>query len=165
MTAAPAPVPESPVPLGEAVAPPVRFVPRPDPLYHTVILVLCAGVMILSLLLGVREERQVLVPLLGASLPELCMTKRWTGLGCPGCGMTRAFAWLLRGDLSQALTYHPLAPLIALELLLLGGWWLARRFGRAPELGRLGTAVLAVTAALLLLVWIVRWASGTLPPV
>jgi hypothetical protein len=97
--------------------------------------------------------------------PTLCPFALITGTACPGCGMTRAFAWLLRGDLSQALTYHPLAPLIALELLLVVGWWLARRLGRAPDPGRLPALVMAVTGVLLLLTWIVRWASGTLPPV
>jgi hypothetical protein len=97
--------------------------------------------------------------------PTLCPFALITGTACPGCGMTRAFAWLLRGDLSSAMTYHPLAPLVAAELLLIGGWWLARRMGRAPDLGRLASVVMAATAVLLLSVWIVRWASGTLPPV
>ena len=43
-----------------------------------------------------------------------------TGMACPGCGMTRAASYLVRGDFTTALGYHPLVPLIA--LLSIGGW-------------------------------------------
>ena len=93
-------------------APPAKLVPRPDPLYHTVILVICVAVMVLSLLLSVREERQVLVPLLGLPMPELCTFRRFTGMGCPGCGMTRCFISLAHGDLRAAWRYNPAGPLL-----------------------------------------------------
>src|SRR6185369_16979802 len=32
---------------------------------------------------------------------------------CPGCGLTRATLALLRGDLTDALHFHPLAPVVA----------------------------------------------------
>ncbi|MCA8990340.1 MAG: DUF2752 domain-containing protein [Planctomycetaceae bacterium] len=35
-------------------------------------------------------------------LPETCMTKITTGMGCPGCGLTRSFVYLARGDIAQA---------------------------------------------------------------
>ena len=93
-------------------SPQARFIPRPDPLYHTVIVVICAAVLILAPLLSVREERQVLVPILGLPLPELCLAKRLTGLGCPGCGMTRCFISLAHGDLRAAWRYNPAGPLL-----------------------------------------------------
>jgi len=93
-------------------APAAKIVPRPDPLYHTVILVICTAVLVLSLLLSVREERQVLVPIFGVPLPELCMFKRMTGMGCPGCGMTRCFISLAHGDLRSAWRYNPAGPLL-----------------------------------------------------
>ncbi len=36
-----------------------------------------------------------------------CMFKVLTGIDCPGCGMTRAFFALLRGDLMGSLAYNP----------------------------------------------------------
>ena len=46
-----------------------------------------------------------------------------TGRPCPFCGLTRALACLLKGDLTLALILHPLSPLAlaALMILLLGG--------------------------------------------
>lgn len=46
----------------------------------------------------------------------MCIFKAVTGLPCPGCGMTRAFLHLFRGDLEGAFYYHPLfwmVPLLA----------------------------------------------------
>jgi hypothetical protein len=54
---------------------------------------------------------------------SLCGFLWLTGRPCPFCGMTRALAWLLKGNLSLALNFHPLSPLAlaALLVLFLGG--------------------------------------------
>ena len=53
----------------------------------------------------------------------LCGFLWLTGRPCPFCGMTRAMARLLKGDLALALNLHPLSPLAltALFTLFLGG--------------------------------------------
>ena len=96
----------------------------------------------------------------------VCPFALLTGMACPGCGMTRAASYLVRGDFSTALTYHPLVPLIA--LLSVGGWawFLLRRSGRVEPLPtRWVNAALIVTGIMLLGVWAARLLSGTLPPV
>jgi hypothetical protein len=80
---------------------------RPDPLFHRTILLLCLAIVVLSVVLSVRDRQRVLVPVLGTPLPELCMMKRYTGHGCPGCGMTRCFISLGHGDLAAAWSYNP----------------------------------------------------------
>jgi hypothetical protein len=52
----------------------------------------------------------------------ICIFRRLTHHDCATCGMTRAFALLVRGEWRGAFLRHPLAPPLALELLLL---WLA----------------------------------------
>ena len=54
---------------------------------------------------------------------SLCGFLWLTGRPCPFCGLTRALACLLKGDLAVSLTFHPLSPLAfaALLVLLLGG--------------------------------------------
>jgi hypothetical protein len=48
-----------------------------------------------------------------------CMFKVLFGIDCPGCGMTRAFFALLRGDLAGSLTYNPaLIPLLMTIVVL-----------------------------------------------
>lgn len=96
----------------------------------------------------------------------VCPFALFTGMACPGCGMTRAASYLIRGDISTALGYHPLVPLIA--ILSLGGWawYLLRRSGRVQPLPtRWVNTVLIVTGIMLLGVWAARLLNGTLPPV
>ena len=100
------------------------------------------------------------------SSPTICGFANCTGVACPGCGMTRAAGHLVRGDVVQALRYHPLILLVVGELL--GAWtlWMAHRAGWIQFRHRPWvTYVLAGTATLLVIVWVVRLATGTTPPV
>lgn len=48
-----------------------------------------------------------------------CLIKRFAGIDCPACGMTRAYISLLQGDFSKAFHFHPLfftVPVIYLVL-------------------------------------------------
>ena len=125
---------------------------------------------------GWRDRSMALAPFLGAAAllainpgddgPTICPIALFTGVACPGCGMTRAASALLRGNFDRALDYHPLIPLIA--LLLVAGWmWsILRRTGRVqPISNRVLNAVLIGTGLSLAAVWILRAATGTLPPV
>jgi len=104
------------------------------------------------------------VPLPSGPEHSVCFFRHLTGVPCAGCGLTRAFAALAHGDLGAAFALHPLAPLILVEAIvgwLLWGWLLLRRRGLASW-GPLNR-VLAADAALLLVIWCVRLATGTLP--
>lgn len=50
-----------------------------------------------------------------------CPTRFFTGVCCPGCGMTRAVIHLFKGDIRGAIHYHPLVftlPVIAILFIL-----------------------------------------------
>lgn len=100
------------------------------------------------------------------STPTICVFANCTGVACPGCGMTRAAGHLVRGNVMEALRSHPLILLVAAELL--GAWtiWLAHRAGWIKWRHRPWVnVVIGGTAALLVVVWIVRLVTGTTPPV
>ena len=80
---------------------------RPDPLFQRTILILSLAVIALSVVLSVRSGTRVILPGLGLPLPELCMMKKYTNFGCPGCGLTRCFISLGHGDLAAAWSYNP----------------------------------------------------------
>jgi len=63
-----------------------------------------------------------------------CLFHEVSGLPCPGCGMTRALAALLQGDLARSFALHPLA------LPVLAGWLLLAFAGLMPTARRLRLA-------------------------
>lgn len=125
----------------------------------------------------VWRERLILVaPFLGVALlvlfapsddgPTVCPVALCTSTACPGCGMTRAAGYLIRGDLGSALTYHPLIPLIVFQLAVGWVWFLLRRAGKVEPLkNRTLNIFLVVTTLALVGVWVIRLATGSLPPV
>lgn len=123
-----------------------------------------------------RDRLILAAPLFGVGLlmaispdsegPTFCPFALCTGTACPGCGMTRAASALIRGDVSGAITLHPLVVVIGLQLGAGWTWYLLRRSGRARPL-RTGTvnAILIATGVALVAVWAARLLAGTLPPV
>ena len=97
--------------------------------------------------------------------PDLCLFHRATGIACPACGLTRAAAAFAHGELAESVHWHPLFLLLAAEAALL---WLAwgvalRERPRLVALGRLAPRLAIGSGVLLLLVWILRLTTGTLP--
>ena len=86
----------------------------------------------------------IIIEMLGVT----CPIKFITGISCAGCGMSRAWLSLLRGDISAAFFYHPLfwLPVPAAVILLL---W--RRLPRKAARGSMG-----VICALFCIVYVVR---------
>jgi hypothetical protein len=95
--------------------------------------------------------------------PPLCPLRACTGISCPACGLTRAIGALLHGRWHEAVTLHPLAPLVLFELAAIWMLTLARRAGRArPLQGSTASALLAANAVLFLVVWAVRLGTGSI---
>ena len=59
------------------------------------------------------------IPLLYSVLGIGCPIKFFTGVSCPGCGMTRAWEAVLHLDFAQAFAFHPLFLLGPLVLVLI----------------------------------------------
>jgi len=79
-----------------------------------------------------------LVPLAWlTSGPSTCPFKIFTGLPCPGCGLTRSAVALLHGDLAGSVFYHPLGAPIVVTTVVIGlvdawMWWRRRHSGQGP---------------------------------
>ena len=85
----------------------------------------------------------------GAGWMPGCVLRRYTGLECPGCGMTRATYATLHGDLWAAFKFNPVG-MILLPLGLLGlgievlGWVRGKPLPFSLNPGRWGATVIAV---------------------
>jgi hypothetical protein len=106
---------------------------------------------------------RVWVPAPG-SQNTVCLLRRLTGLPCPGCGMTRAFAHLAKGEWAAAASDHLLACLLAPELGLAWlVWGAALARGRRLRLAAPFDVVVLAHVAVLIAFWLGRLSTGTLP--
>ena len=96
---------------------------------------------------------------------SFCVFLRVTGVPCMTCGMTRASAHLAKGEWREALVRHPLAPVVVAEVALAWLAWPAVLLGwlRRPKPALVRGLVL-VNVLALVLTWLVRLVSDTLPP-
>lgn len=78
-----------------------------------------------------------------------CPIKLFTGISCPGCGMTRAIRAALRLNFAAAFHYHPLWALVPVFCVL---YWILRR----KKAKRCADLLVAVGCALLLSVYVCR---------
>ena len=87
--------------------------------FHWCILIFTLTLFGLSIFLRspLDDDHRVFIPGTKTPLPELCTAKRFTGIGCPGCGMTRAFINIADGRFVRAFQFNP-ASFIVFGLLL-----------------------------------------------
>jgi len=95
---------------------------------------------------------------------ESCVARPILHTACPTCGMTRALVALSHGQYRASMTAHPWAAALVLQLVI--GWLLTARWnaGHGPRPDRWIPHAVSVNAIALVLIWVVRLATGTLPP-
>jgi len=136
----------------------------PDRKFHLVWLCLAGSVVLLSMAMQIRNSQEVNVPFTQIPLPELCSFRRFTGMDCAGCGMTRCFISLGHGDLPGAWKYNPAGILlyaIVLFQIPFRGWQLWRIQHRLPEihLGQFAYGAMIVFAVLMVAQWGIKQAA------
>jgi hypothetical protein len=107
--------------------------------YHRMALILACVVLALAAVLKIRNDKQVLVPLIDLPLPEICVSQRFFNVDCPGCGLTRCFISLAHGEVRKAWQYNPaglawFAVVVAQLPYRAAVIWRLRRGGTAPEM-------------------------------
>lgn len=96
----------------EAEAARERQFRRSRRMHHLAILVGVVIALVLAFALEVRGTSDVAVRGVGFVLPPSCRFRSWTGLDCPSCGLTRAFVSIAHGDLTAAISFNPIGPLV-----------------------------------------------------
>ena len=113
------------------------------------------ALLLLSALLPLPHHNRI------AGWGSICWFHNFTGLPCPGCGLTRAWVTMAHGQLGESLAWHPLGPLLFVTALGYVIWssWAARCRPPFPMPIRLQNAVIGVGATLMLAFWVARLAG------
>jgi hypothetical protein len=91
-----------------------------------------------------------------ADLPG-CLVKLTTGLDCPGCGGTRAFYYLMQGNLPEAVRYHAIAVFAAPFLVWMYlAWAIKQTTGKQIPAPRIGARTISVFLAAWAVFMVVR---------
>ncbi|HHO51085.1 MAG TPA: DUF2752 domain-containing protein [Deltaproteobacteria bacterium] len=77
------------------------------------VIAVCAAIVVASMVMSTSAE---VVTLFGQEVPVLCSFRRLTGVGCPGCGLTRSFVFVGHGRILEAFWMNPLGPLAYLAV-------------------------------------------------
>lgn len=93
--------------------------------------------------------------------PLICPFHWLTGLPCPGCGLTRSFVAIARGDWPGAIGYHPFGPLLFGVLLGLGLQWAVELWVRRRLVWPIGRSLRRAIGRGLLILGLV-WYSARL---
>jgi Protein of unknown function (DUF2752) len=84
----------------------------------------------------------------GAFDSPTCIVKMTTGLDCPGCGGTRAFYYLLRGNLPEAVRHHAMAVFAAPFLVwLFAAWSIKTIWGKDIPIPQISSRTISVFLA------------------
>jgi hypothetical protein len=96
----------------------------------------------------------------GANYASTCIIKMTTGLDCPGCGGTRAFFYLMHGNLPDAVRHHLMAVFAAPFLIWLYVAWTVRHIsGRRIPAPRISAKAISIYLA----AWMVFMVARNLP--
>lgn len=118
------------------------------------------------------RNRKLAVVLLGATLLQLglfvlrlpgweCPFLHAWGVPCPGCGLTRAVALLLHGDLRASLSFHVFAPVFLLAFVMIGSARLLPEPARLRMIAKVEllerrTGITVIVLGGLVLYWLAR---------
>jgi hypothetical protein len=137
---------------------------------HLYILALSAAAVFGSFLLNLSPTGTpyIAVPWFDTPLylSETCFSRRFLGISCPGCGLTRSFVALAHGHIQNAFHFNPMGPILYLTCLLQipyrwiehRGLWRERPFWLAVS-KRLDLVTWFIVAGLLV-AWLWQWANG-----
>jgi hypothetical protein len=130
---------------------------------HGFFLALATMIAVLALALEVRPDERVAFR--GFSqwpLPHSCYSRAVFGVPCPGCGLTRSFVYLARGNWQFAWQEHRLGWLLAGIVALQFPYrlWALSRGGNVALSPRYATAFAIVLAILMLVNWGLRFVAA-----
>lgn len=100
-----------------------------------------------TLLLGIRTLEDFMLP---------CFTKKIFDIDCPGCGIQRSLAFIVRGEFSAALQMYP----AIFTLIALGGILITKSFIKIKHENLIINGLVAVNVLIILTNYIYKLISN-----
>lgn len=121
---------------------------------HWTFVVIAVLIIGMSFLMRSEGPTNVFLPGTSIPLPDACATKRLFGWDCPGCGMTRAFISISRGQFARAWQFNPASWLLYFFIAIQIPWnlmqiWLLSKRRRGIEVPYIHFAPFAILFVLL----------------
>ncbi len=85
---------------------------------NIIVLIVCSAILGGALIGQVSPLRDSRVRVGGAAIPDICMFRAYTGLPCPGCGLTRSLIAAAQGKIGLSFSYHRLGFITLLYVLI-----------------------------------------------
>jgi len=85
---------------------------------NIIVLIVCSAILGGALIGQVSPLGDSRVRVGGAALPDICMFRAYTGLPCPGCGLTRSLIAAADGEIGLSFSFHRLGFITLLYVLL-----------------------------------------------
>lgn len=148
-------MPEHCIEISTGSIPVERLVPGWGKALHIIVLALCVAAVGGSLLLQHGGDG---LYLFGIEWPLNCRLYQDFGVKCALCGLTRSFSSVAEADLSEAVQFHPLGPVVFVFLSLQIPYriYVLRRTGAENRMfRRLGIYSALLLAVALLINWFV----------
>lgn len=82
-----------------------------------------------------------------------CFTKKIFGVDCPGCGLQRSMAFLLKGDFASAFEMYP----AIFTIILLLGFLLADTFFKIKHANKISITLMISSVVLILTNYILKF--------
>ena len=106
------------------------------------------------LLLEVQDDRTVALWFLpDRPFPDVCPSRRFLDVECPGCGLTRSLVYLSRGELISSVRMHRLGWLVAAVVLLQVPYRIVRMRSRTDTDVRIPAYLCRGVVVVLLINW------------
>ncbi len=125
--------------------------------FHGIMLTGSGLIILLSFLMKTDDFQQVFVPGIAVAMPESCLSKMYFGVDCPGCGMTRAFIRISRGQFVKALQLNLASPAVYLFFAIQVPWHTMQLWRIGKGIGPIDSWWTIAPALLVVVTLIVGW--------
>ena len=79
---------------------------KPELYFRVLVLILAITAISLSFVMTIEDDHEVYFPFNSQPLPDVCGSQSLFGVGCPGCGMSRAFISISDLEIDRALLFN-----------------------------------------------------------